>query len=69
VIGIDIGKNSVHVVGRSARRDRAAAEMVARPGRGATCLPAAVPDQLARQGVREDETTMEIGLPGACEHW
>jgi hypothetical protein len=43
--------------------------MVARPGRGATCQRAAVPDQLARQGLREDEPTMETGLPGACEHW
>jgi hypothetical protein len=32
VIGIDIGKNSFHIVGLDgARRDRAAAEVVARP--------------------------------------
>jgi transposase len=34
--GIDIGKNSFHVVGRDERRrDRPAAEVVARPGRSA----------------------------------
>jgi hypothetical protein len=46
VIGIDIGKNSSHVV----RHDQRGAivlrqKMVAWSGRGATCQPAAVPDR------------------------
>jgi hypothetical protein len=32
VIGIDIGKNSFHVVGHDERRNRAAPEVVAWPG-------------------------------------
>jgi hypothetical protein len=44
VIGIDIGKNSFHIVGPgSARQHRAAAEMVARPGGSAACQPTALP--------------------------
>ena len=46
VIGIDIGKNSFHVVGQNKRgADRAAAEMVAGPGRSAACQRAALPNR------------------------
>ena len=46
VVGIDIGKNSFHVVWPGqARCDRTAAEVVARADRGATCQHAAVPDR------------------------
>src|SRR5947208_13234848 len=41
VIGIDIGKNSFHIVGRH----RAAAEVVTRPGGSAARQPAAVLDR------------------------
>ena len=34
VIGIDIGKNSFHVVGLDVRRHCVAPEVVAQPGRG-----------------------------------
>ena len=44
VIGIDIGKNSFHVVGpRRAWCDRAATEVVSGPGRGPLCQYAAMP--------------------------
>ena len=45
VVGIDIGKNSFHVVGRMNWHDRAASEMVAWPGGGTICQHAAVPDR------------------------
>jgi len=46
VIGIDIGKNSFHVVGQNKRgADRAAAEMVAGPSRSAACQHATLPDR------------------------
>ena len=47
VIGIDIGKNSFHIVGHDhARCHRAAAEVVARPGGNAARQPTAVPDRM-----------------------
>jgi expansin (peptidoglycan-binding protein) len=46
VIGIDISKNSFHVVGHNQRGAIVLRQkMVASPGRGATCQPAAVPDR------------------------
>ena len=46
VIGIDIGKNSFHIVGQNQHGDyRAAAEVVAWPGRGSTGQSAAVSDR------------------------
>ena len=49
VIGIDIGKNSFHVVGpRCARRHRAAAKVVAWPSGGAARQYTALPDRHSR---------------------
>ena len=46
VIGIDIGKNSFHIVGHDERGAiRAAAEVVTWPGRGPLCQYTAVPDR------------------------
>ena len=46
VIGIDIGKNSFHVVGaRWSWRNRAAAEVVAWSGRNTLCQYVPVPDR------------------------
>ena len=45
VIGIDIGKNSFHVVGLESWRNRAAAEVVAWSGRNTLCQYVPVPDR------------------------
>ena len=48
-MGIDIGKNSFDVIGLDRRRrDRAAQEVVTRPGRSAVRRNAAVPDRHGR---------------------
>jgi hypothetical protein len=46
VVGIDIGKNSFHIVGQgSARCHCATAEVVTRPGGNPARQPGAVPDR------------------------
>ena len=42
VIGIDIGKNSFHIVGLDRRRDRPTPEVVSRPSRNTARQPAAL---------------------------
>jgi transposase len=62
VIGIDIGKNSFHVVGLVTRRNRAAAKVVTRAGRNATCQLAGVLD---RDGSMRRRASSEPKAQGA----
>jgi len=62
VVGIDIGKNSFHVVGQDKWRNRAAAEVVARPGGGAVREPVALPD---RHGGLRRSASSQSQAPGA----
>ena len=64
VIGIDIGKNSFHVVGHDrARCDRAASEVVAWPGGSAARQHAAVPDRHGglRRGASSQPQAQALG--------
>jgi hypothetical protein len=72
VVGIDIGKNSFHIVGLD---QRGAIVLLQKWSRGqvearfAKNRDDVVRSILTRRGLREDETRWRIGLPGACEHW
>jgi hypothetical protein len=67
VIGIDIGKNSFHIVGHDER-----GAIVLRQKwssfRLRNCQTGAA-NAGVRRGLRENETRWRFGLPGACEHW
>jgi len=58
VIGIDIGKNSFHIVGQD---QRGAIVLRQKWSRSHHLYPAEVCERMRRDG--------GFGLPGACEHW
>ena len=62
VIGIDIGKNSLHVVGLDTRRYRAASEMVAWPDRSTVGQYAAVPGRHGSLRRRTSSQSEAAGL-------
>jgi hypothetical protein len=70
VIGIDIGKNSFHVVGHDARDaiDVVRAGTKERPLARTKELTVTY-QPVSSRSLREDETRWRFGLPGACEPW